>query len=394
LLDIHMPVSGAVMPWWPLLLIGFTVGVVGGYFGLGGAWLVTPALNIFGFPMIYAVGTDMAHVMGKSIVATFRHWKFGHVSPLVAVVMLVGTFAGIEVGAQVLVWLTRIGMAGDVVRYLYMGLLAFLAVFILSEYAKEKRKEKEKGTEVKDVVGTPWSRWIHQTLDVAPRFYCGVSKTSFSIWSIIFVGWVTGFVAGILGIGGGLIRVPALIYLVGFPTKIAVGTDLFEVMFSGAYGTLTYSLKGGVELIAACIMLTGAAIGAQFGTITTKYVYGLIIRFVFGIAVIFAFSSVATRQIASILSRPYKKELETLLKAEGFKPTDISVIYQSKAKMYHWCVEVFNRPDWYAQFLKSHAWTTAAGIIMMCAASGLCLFILYQFALGVQRERAKKTLSG
>ncbi|MEW6541851.1 MAG: sulfite exporter TauE/SafE family protein [Bacillota bacterium] len=389
-----MPVSGVTMPWWPLLLIGFTVGVVGGYFGLGGAWLVTPALNIFGFPMIYAVGTDMAHIMGKSIVATFRHWKFGHVSPMVALVMLLGTFSGIEVGAQFLFWLTQIGMAGDVVRYMYMGLLAFLAVFILTEYAREKKKEKEAGAEIKDVVGTPWSRWIHQTLDVAPRFYCKVSKTSFSIWSIIFVGWVVGVVAGILGIGGGLIRVPALIYLVGFPTKIAVGTDLFEVAFSGAYGTLTYSLKGGVELIAAVIMLVGAAIGAQFGTITTKYVYGLVIRLVFGIAVIFAFTSVATRQYASILSRPYRKELEALLAEAGLKKVDFPAIYQSKDKMYHWCIEVFNRPEWYAQFLKVYAWTTAAGILMMTAATGLCLFILYQFALGVQRERAKKSVAG
>ena len=107
-----------------------------------------------------------------------------------------------------------------------------------------------------------------------------------SAWLPIFVSFITGWLAGILGIGGGLIRMPALIYFIGCPTHVAVGTDLFEVMISGLYGTGTYTYKGRTELVAAMIMLCGAAVGAQIGTVATKYIKGYGIRIAFGLAVI------------------------------------------------------------------------------------------------------------
>jgi uncharacterized membrane protein YfcA len=102
--------------------------------------------------------------------------------------------------------------------------------------------------------------------------------------------------AGFLGIGGGLLRMPALVYLVGCPTHIAVGTDLFEVMISGLYGAFTYSLKGRIELVAVFVMLTGAAIGAQIGTVATKYSKGYGIRIAFGIAVLCCMISIILKQ--------------------------------------------------------------------------------------------------
>jgi hypothetical protein len=102
----------------------------------------------------------------------------------------------------------------------------------------------------------------------------------------ISVSFFTGTLAGVLGIGGGLVRMPALIYLVGCPTHVAVGTDLFEVAISGLYGAATYSYKGRTELLAALIMLVGASIGAQIGSIATKYVKGYGIRVFFGVAVV------------------------------------------------------------------------------------------------------------
>jgi hypothetical protein len=388
----HMPVSGVDMAWWPLLLIGFTVGVVGGFFGIGGAWLVTPALNIFGFPMIYAVGTDMTHLVGKSIVATFRHWKFGHVSVIIAVVMLIGTFSGIETGAQILYWLTQKGIAGSVVRYLYMILLASIGIFMLSEYLRVRKLEKEAGKQVKDIVGTAWSRWIQDTLNIWPTFYCPIARMRVSLWAILFVGVVTGFVAGILGVGGGIIRVPALIYLMGVPTKIAVGTDLFEVMFSGAYGAFTYSLKGGVELVAAVIMLLGASVGAQFGTICTKYVYGITIRLIFTIATFFACTSVILKEISSRYAAIYKKPFEAFLAKQGLTPAEISAIYAKKSAVYHYMVEVANKPDWWAAYTKDYLWNQAGGILMLTAASGICAYILIQLYLGVAREIKEKRL--
>ena len=117
-----------------------------------------------------------------------------------------------------------------------------------------------------------------------------------SAWLPIFVSYLTGVLAGFLGIGGGLLRMPALVYLVGCPTHIAVGTDLFEVMISGLYGAFTYSLKGRIELVAVFVMLTGAAIGAQIGTVATKYSKGYGIRLAFGSAVLCCMISIILKQ--------------------------------------------------------------------------------------------------
>jgi hypothetical protein len=128
---------------------------------------------------------------------------------------------------------------------------------------------------------------VHLT---AAGIYC-------SAWLPIGVSFFTGWLAGILGIGGGLIRMPALIYLVGCPTHVAVGTDLFEVMISGLYGAGTYTYKGRTELVAAIIMLVGASIGAQIGSVATKYIKGYGIRIAFGLAVVGCFLSVLLKLI-------------------------------------------------------------------------------------------------
>jgi hypothetical protein len=118
------------------------------------------------------------------------------------------------------------------------------------------------------------------------------------MWLPVLVSFLTGVLAGFLGIGGGLLRMPSLVYFVGVPTHVAVGTDLFEVMFSGLYGAFTYSLKGRIEIVAVFVMLCGAAIGAQIGTVATKYTKGYGIRLLFGCAVVACMISIILKQFA------------------------------------------------------------------------------------------------
>lgn len=390
---ITMPLSGAEMSWWPLLLIGFSVGVVGGYFGLGGAWLVTPALNIFGFPMIYAVATDMAHVVGKSIVSSFRHWRFGHVSAIIAFAMLIGTFSGVEMGAQSLVALTKLGLAGPVVRYIYMGILLAMFLLMLGDYLRARKEEQVTGKQVKDIVGNKVSNWIQGTLkEIRPIVYCKVTKTHFSVWGLVFVGVICGYVAGILGIGGGLLRVPSLIYLIGVPTKVAVGTDLFEVMFSGAYGGFTYGVKGKVELLAAVIMLCGAAVGAQFGTVCTKYVYGILIRLVYAIACLFALSSVVLKQVAYYYTLSYDKAVTKLLAADGITGDPAKIITGSLTpggieKMRYYILDVAKNPQWWSDYQMNVLLTNIGGAVVLTGACGITAFILFLLFKGIAKER-------
>jgi len=268
---------------------------------MGGAWMVTPGLNILGFPMAFAIGTDIAHMAGKSLISTMRHGKFGNVDYKLGLIMLVGTIVGFEVGAQMVMWLERLGSVEKVVRYLYLVLLALIAWMVFADVAKKKRKDREALAAGKEVdklsTGIEWHKTLHK-IKIPPMITFKEAQLTCTAWLPIFISFATGWLAGILGIGGGLIRMPALIYFIGCPTHVAVGTDLFEVMISGLYGTGTYTYKGRTELVAALIMLCGAAVGAQIGTVATKYIKGYGIRIIFGLAVIGCAISIVLKMLA------------------------------------------------------------------------------------------------
>jgi uncharacterized protein len=299
-----MPIAGVEIFWPGLIILGIGVGIIGGFFGMGGAWMVTPGLNILGFPMAFAIGTDIAHMAGKSLISTMRHGKFGNVDYKLGVIMVFGTVAGFEVGAQMVMWLERIGKVDLYVRYLYLVLLALIAWMVFTDVTKRRRKEREalaSGKEVdKLATGIDWATALHK-IKIPPMMHFKTAQIYCSAWLPISVSFLTGWLAGILGIGGGLIRMPALIYFVGLPTHVAVGTDLFEVMISGLYGTATYTFKGRTELFAALIMLVGAAVGAQIGTVATKYIKGYGIRIVFGLCVIGCAVSIVLKLLAQSL---------------------------------------------------------------------------------------------
>lgn len=299
-LYILMPIAGVKIFWPGLIILGIGVGIIGGFFGMGGAWMVTPGLNILGFPMAFAIGTDIAHMAGKSLISTMRHGKFGNVDYKLGLIMLVGTVVGFECGAQMVMWLERLGSVEKVVRWIYIGLLAFIAWMVFHDVAKRAQKERDaaaKGEKLEaGATGVEWHKALHK-IKIPPMIHLEVAGIYCSAWLPIFVSFLTGWLAGILGIGGGLIRMPALVYLVGCPTHLAVGTDLFEVAISGLYGTASYAYKGRVELLAALVMLCGAAIGAQIGVVATKYVKGYGIRFVFGLAVLGCLVSVLCKLI-------------------------------------------------------------------------------------------------
>jgi uncharacterized membrane protein YfcA len=132
--QVYLPIAGIEFNILLLLLIGVTVGVCGGFFGIGGAWIVTPALNIFGFPMPYAIGTDLAHMGGKSIVSTIRHGKFGNVDLRLGVSMIIGTTVGMETGARLVMHLERLGLAESVIRKIYVAFLFLIGSYVLYDY--------------------------------------------------------------------------------------------------------------------------------------------------------------------------------------------------------------------------------------------------------------------
>ncbi len=297
-----MPISGVPIFWPGLVILGLGVGIIGGFFGMGGAWMVTPGLNILGFPMAFAIGTDMTHMAGKSLISTMRHAKFGNVDYKLSCIMMIGSIGGVEIGARNIMWLERIGKVDVYVRYGYVVLLTIIAWVVFTDVYRRRKKEQEAKAAGKSLdalsTGLDWHRRF-QKVNLPPVIHFKRAGIRCSAWLPIGVSFMTGWLAGVLGIGGGLIRMPSLIYLIGCPTHVAVGTDLFEVAVSGLYGAATYGFKGRAELLAAFIMLVGAAVGAQIGAVATKYVRGYGIRVFFGLAVIGCDISVLLKLISS-----------------------------------------------------------------------------------------------
>jgi uncharacterized membrane protein YfcA len=306
LFNIYLPISGIEFNVIILLVIGFCVGTLGGFFGVGGAWIVTPELNIFGFNMPFAIGTDLAHIFGKSIIATKKHSKMGNVDWRLGVFSIAGSIIGIELGKRMVLFLERVGNVGAVVRWVYMAFLFGLGIYMIYEYYSVAKKLKaetpgETGkVSMPEEERSPFSRKLG-AFKIPPMVSLpasGVAEISF--WILFGLFALTGFLSGFMGVGGGFILLPALIYLIGCPTTVAVGTSLLSVCFMSGFGCFTYSLSGRTELLAAVIMLFGAATGAQVGALATRFVRGYGIRLLFAIMIIFAGISVALKQADSM----------------------------------------------------------------------------------------------
>ena len=167
-----------------------------------------------------------------------------------------------------------------------------------------------------------------------------VSGFTISVWIILLVSTLTGFVAGFLGVGGGFIRMPSLMYIIGCPTRVAVGTDLFEIVVTGAYGAFSYAMKGRVEIVAAAVMLIGAAIGAQFGTLATQYVKGLKIRLYFAVTMGLAGVSVIFKFIAGTYKAIYSSDLNAWVKSNAafieWAKTEGATLSSAKVQVRDW----------------------------------------------------------
>jgi len=286
---LDFPISGAhLSPLW-LIAVGLVVGVLGGFFGVGGSFLAGPALYTLGLPMNLVVGTDLAHIMGKSVVAARKHRALGNVDLKLGLLMVGGTIAGVEAGAQVVQVLKRHNIADLVLGCTFTVILIALSAFMTWESisALLQRKLAQSG-QIK--IGSTVKDRIHFTGLIKkvrawklPPYVSfpasGISKVS--LWAVLGVGLVGGFFSGLLGGGAGYIRMPSLVYVLGVPTHVAIGTDLFEVIISAGYGTVSHALKGNVDILIALVMHTGAAVGAQIGAAMTEHFHGPKLRLAF-----------------------------------------------------------------------------------------------------------------
>ena len=284
------PISGAHISPIYLVIVGFLIGILGGFFGVGGSFIAGPALRAVGLDWNFAVGTDLAHIVGKSVVAAKRHRALGNVDLRLGLIMALGTIGGAEVGAQLIQMLKRAGNVNLVVSIVSIAVYLSISTFMMWESRKTLISQKgrlPRGKVTGGKIKQDHSEFMHvtraiQRLKIWPLIALPASGVkAISLWIILLVAFVGGLFSGFLGGGAGYIRMPSMVYVLGIPTHLAVGTDLFEIIISASYGTFTHAIKGNVDILIALVMNTGAAIGAQIGAISTQYFSGPKIRLAF-----------------------------------------------------------------------------------------------------------------
>jgi uncharacterized protein len=285
------PISNSHINPVYLVVVGFVIGILGGFFGVGGSFIAGPALRLMGVDWNYAVGTDLAHIVGKSIVAARKHRTLGNVDLKLGMIMALGTIGGAEGGAQLIQALKRTGNVNSVVSWVAIVVYLGISIFMLWESHTTLRLHKGRSRRTVSDVKAAESKADHsafgpvtkkiQRMKIWPMISLPTSGIQISLWTILLVAVVGGFFSGFLGGGAGYIRMPSMVYVLGVPTHLAVGTDLFEVVISASYGTFTHAIKGNVDILIALVMHTGAVVGAQIGVVATQYFAGPKIRLAF-----------------------------------------------------------------------------------------------------------------
>ena len=275
---------------------GFMVGVLFGFFGMGGSFLITPTLLLLDYPASVAIGSGLAFYFGTSVIAVLKHYDIGQVDYKLGAILFVVLSIGIELGSRLVFGLEALGVASLVTGVAYVVLLAGIGALFLRR-ASELDDEVDEAVDDEEI--PPLARTI-QSYTVPPMISLSSGGRA-SVWTIAGAGGSVGLVSGLIGVGGGFIRMPAIYYLIGTPLTAAVGTSLFAGLFSGAFGTFTYGLSGSVDLTVVSLLLVGSALGARIGSAATTTVDEEDVIVYFGLMMVFASAGIALSELANWL---------------------------------------------------------------------------------------------
>lgn len=266
-----------------LVFIGFGAGILSGFAGVGGGFVVTPALIILGFPANLAVGTTLAWMVGNSVIAVLGHRRLGNVDMKLSLVIIAAAMSGVEIGVRILNWAKDIGLANEIVLSISVVMLLFVGSYTFLESLARKRqldRMLDNNEELPPAMRTtPLSQKL-QSINIPPMLRFAKSQVTISLWILLVIGFFVGMLSGLIGVGGGFLMMPSLVYLVGLPSFTAVGTDLSQVVFSAAYGSIRHTLSGNVIIFVTFMMILSSGPGVRFGVLVTRFVRGVSVRLV------------------------------------------------------------------------------------------------------------------
>lgn len=260
-MDLYFPIAEMSLNALMLFSLGAGVGVLSGMFGVGGGFLMTPLLIFIGVPPAVAVGTEANQVVAASVSGALAHWRRGNVDIKMGVVLLIGGFIGSTFGVGIFTWLRNLGQIDVVIALFYVTFLGIVGVLMVAESVRAWLNSRNPSASRRRL---HQHTWMHG-LPFKMRFRR--SKLYISAIMPLSIGIFVGILSAIMGVGGGFIMVPAMIYILGMPTKVVIGTSLFQIIFVTAFTTILHATTNyTVDMPLAVLLLIGGVIGAQFGT--------------------------------------------------------------------------------------------------------------------------------
>ena len=260
-MSIYLPIAEMNINIFLIVFIGMIVGALSGLFGVGGGFLMTPLLIFLGIPPVVAVGSEAPHVLASSVSGVIAHWRKKNVDFKMGFFLLSGGVIGSTLGVHLFKFLKTYGQIDIVIQFLFIIFLGFIGMSMAFESAKTTIKNYRTTSAIRTKLHQ--HSWIHG-LPFKLRFHR--SKLYISVIPPILIGFFVGVLSAMMGVGGGFIMIPAMVYILGMSTNVVVGTSLFQIIFVTANSTFFQSyINQTVDIVLSALMILGGVIGAQIG---------------------------------------------------------------------------------------------------------------------------------
>ena len=295
-MEIYLPVAGQSINAFVLLGLGGMAGLLAGMFGVGGGFLATPLLIFVGIPPTVAVASQANQVIANSVSSLQVQWRRGNVDLRMGLVLLLGGVVGSSAGVILFTYLKRIGQIDFVIAVLYVVMLSTIGGLMTFESLRTWLRQKRHPEAPR---GKLHQHYLVHRLPWKMRFY--TSKLYISALLPIGLGFLIGILSAILGVGGGFVLVPAMIYLLGMPTSVVIGTSNFQVLFVAANVTFLQSATNGtVDVVLAILLILGGVVGAPIGSRLAAKLPGVVLRGLMAVLIL----GVAAELLIELLRAP------------------------------------------------------------------------------------------
>ena len=278
-MDFYLPIAELSISVFILIILGLAVGFLSGMFGVGGGFLMTPLLILMGIPPAVAVASEANHILAASVSGFLAHMRRKNFDFLMGIILLTGGVAGSIIGVFLLKYLLSIGYEKIFISISYVLILIVVGFYMLKESISSLKNISD--GKIKKLHDHAWFHGLPFKLKFRK------SHLYISVLPPIIIGLIAGILSSVMGVGGGFILIPAMIYILGMPTQIVVGTSLMQIIFVTLVSTIMHSyINQTVDVVLSSLLLLGAVIGAQIGTRVMIRLKGEQIRFLFAIIII------------------------------------------------------------------------------------------------------------